>query len=118
MAFVNAAGYDREMAPEMHPVRARVRSLMTERLDALPEVRQRLRVFYEELVLPNWVYLDYSLSLSPGLSLPSRPPGRTSSATPTPAIVSTSCRRYSTSFGTRRGLPKSGRRSKPTTPPS
>src|SRR5262249_40693981 len=44
-ALLNAAGYDLENRPQMHPVRVRVRSAMASRVN--PALRQRLRAFYD-----------------------------------------------------------------------
>jgi len=44
-ALLNAAGYDLENRPQMHPVRVRVRSALASRVK--PALRQRLRAFYD-----------------------------------------------------------------------
>lgn len=44
-ALLNAAGYDDEHLPQMHPVRVRVRNALAAKLD--PALRQRLRAFYD-----------------------------------------------------------------------
>jgi hypothetical protein len=65
MAFLNAAGYDKEAASQqMHPVRVRVRELVENNLAKSPKKLQAYRKYYREKDVAIFHYLDFALSLS------------------------------------------------------
>ncbi|HNY77483.1 MAG: hypothetical protein RBS72_04955 [Sedimentisphaerales bacterium] len=65
MAFVNAMGYDDEaQGQSMHPVRVKVRRLVSQNLAAHAAKVETWRQYYETRKLATFQYLDYALSLS------------------------------------------------------
>jgi hypothetical protein len=65
MAFLNAMGYDEEAdGLAMHPVRVRVRTALSERLDSEDERVEAWQAYYDALELPVFAILDYVLSFS------------------------------------------------------
>jgi hypothetical protein len=66
MAFMNACGYDEEAEKnkQMHPVRLRVRDILKEKAAAHPQQFRKWKKYYDKAALVNFLYLDYSLSLS------------------------------------------------------
>jgi len=66
MAFLNAVGYDREQeGMEMHPLRVRVRQELADRLASHPSKLEEWKAWYDELGYPVWVFVEFSLMLSP-----------------------------------------------------
>jgi hypothetical protein len=65
MAFLNAVGLDEEIPGKpMHPVRVRVRELVTANLASCSEKVESWRRHYETHKLPIYCYQDFALSLS------------------------------------------------------
>ncbi len=65
MAFLNAAGLDDEAeGKQMHPVRLRVRDMVSANLTAYPEKLESWRRYYETHKLGIFCYQDFALSLS------------------------------------------------------
>lgn len=65
MAFLNAAGFDEEVAGrQMHPVRARMREMVSANLTAHPKKLEAWRRYYETRRLGTFCYQDFALSLS------------------------------------------------------
>jgi len=65
MAFVNAMGYDNEAeGRQMHPVRIKVRKLLSDNLAGHPKKVKAWRRYYETRKLAIFHYQDYALSLS------------------------------------------------------
>jgi hypothetical protein len=65
IAFMNAAGFDEEVKDkQMHPVRVQVREILKEKAAAHPQEFERFKKYYQKTALPNFVYLDFCLSLS------------------------------------------------------
>jgi hypothetical protein len=65
MAFVNAMGYDNEAeGKQMHPVRIKVRNLLSDNLAGHPKKVKVWRKYYETRKLAIFQYLDYALSLN------------------------------------------------------
>jgi hypothetical protein len=66
MSFLNSVGYDREQeGQEMHPLRIRVRQELAGRLASHPEDLEKWKHYYEQLGYPVWVFVEFSLMLSP-----------------------------------------------------
>lgn len=65
MAFLNAAGYDQEIPNmQMHPVRVKVRKIISENLSNQPEKLQAWRQYYKDNLMGAWQYTNWALSLS------------------------------------------------------
>ena len=65
IAFMNAAGFDEEAkGKQMYPVRARVREILKEKAAAHPQEFERFKKCYQKNALPNYIYLDFCLSLN------------------------------------------------------
>jgi hypothetical protein len=65
MAFLNTAGYDQEVPNrQMHPVRVKVRKMISENLSNRPEKLQAWRRYYKDHLIGAWQYTNWSLSLS------------------------------------------------------
>jgi len=65
MAFVNVVGYDNEAeGRQMHPVRIKVRKLLSDNLAGHPKKVKAWRQYYETRKLAIFQYQDYALSLS------------------------------------------------------
>ena len=65
MAFANAMGYDNEAeGRQMHPVRIKVRKLLSDNLVGHPKKVKAWRQYYETRKLAMFQYQDYALSLS------------------------------------------------------
>ncbi len=65
MAFLNATGYDQEVANRpMHPVRVKVREMMAENLAEHGEKLERWRKYHAERRIGAWQYVNFALSLS------------------------------------------------------
>lgn len=65
MAFINAAGYDTEMdGMQMHPVRLRVREMLSEKAGEFGEELGQWRKFYENNHFGAFAYNDFALSLT------------------------------------------------------
>ncbi|MHC4558072.1 MAG: hypothetical protein ACYS80_12300 [Planctomycetota bacterium] len=65
MAFVNAMGYDNEAeGRQMHPVRIKVRKLLSDNLADHPKKVKAWRRYYDTRKLAIFHYQDYALSLS------------------------------------------------------
>lgn len=65
MAFLNAAGYDKEAkGQQMHPARSRVRTLVEEKLKSNPRKLEAWRKYYKSKRLASFHYVDFALSLS------------------------------------------------------
>ena len=65
MAFANAMGYDNEAeGRQMHPVRIKVRKLLSNNLAGHPQKVKAWRQYYDTRKLAMFQYQDYALSLS------------------------------------------------------
>ncbi len=65
MAFLNAAGFDEEAeGKQMHPVRVRVRKLVSDTAAKHPQKLRQWKQFYKEHPYGTFVYQDYAVSLS------------------------------------------------------
>lgn len=65
MAFLNAVGFDEEAKGQpMHPVRVKVRRLISENLAAHPDKVQAWRKYYQGRHLATFHYQDFALSLN------------------------------------------------------
>lgn len=65
MAFLNTVGYDQEVpGKQMHPVRVKVRKMITENLTDFPDKLQSWRQYYKDRIMGAWQYTNYALSLS------------------------------------------------------
>lgn len=65
MAFLNAVGFDEEAnGQQMHPVRVRVRQLVSEAAAKHPRKLERWKQYYRVRPAGTFVYQDYALSLS------------------------------------------------------
>ncbi len=65
MAFLNAAGYDEEVqGQEMHPIRIKVRKLISDNLIEHPEKLNRWKIYYKDRPLNLCQYIDFSLSMN------------------------------------------------------
>lgn len=66
MAFLNAAGYDEELADfQMHPVRIRVREFVRQNLAASPEKVKIWQDYYQKHRTGIFAYKSFALALSP-----------------------------------------------------
>jgi hypothetical protein len=65
MAFMNAAGFDKEVkGRKMYPVRLKVREILIEKAEAHPQQFERFKKYYQKDTLGSFVYLDFCLSLN------------------------------------------------------
>ena len=65
MAFLNAVGYDKEVPDrQMHPVRVKVRKMVTDNLMKSPEKLKFWKEYYKLRRMGEWQYVDFALSLS------------------------------------------------------
>ena len=65
MAFLNTAGYDQEVSNmQMHPVRVKVRKMISDNLSNQPEKLHAWRRYYKDNLLGAWQYTNWSLSLN------------------------------------------------------
>ena len=65
MAFMNASGYDDQVAgQEMHPVRLKVRQAIEEKVKNYPEELERWKKYYKENINASFSTLDFALSLN------------------------------------------------------
>jgi len=66
MTFLNAAGYDEELAGfEMHPVRVKVRDLVRQNLEKRPDKLEAWQAYYRQHRVGLFAYKSYVLALSP-----------------------------------------------------
>jgi hypothetical protein len=65
MAFLNTAGYDQEVPNmQMHPIRVKVRKMISENLSDQPDKLQAWRQYYKDNLMGAWQYTNWALSLS------------------------------------------------------
>jgi hypothetical protein len=66
MAFLNAVGYDEELADyQMHPVRVRVRELVRKNLETSPEKIKIWQDYYQKHRAGTFAYKSFALALCP-----------------------------------------------------
>ncbi len=65
MTFLNTCGYDTELpGHSMHPIRIKVRELVSRNLESHPKKLQAWKDYYAQRLMGSWQYVDFALSLN------------------------------------------------------